>query len=386
MKFKKALFGFIDMIRFSKIVEKRKEHLENGSDEPLPATFKVNELAKELHPGYMDVELVEIKTLTPVMKEFTFKRLNHDKFPFFRAGEYVSLQTKINNSLVSRPYSIASSPAEAFSNILKLGIQKEGLFSTYMFEKAKVGDTFKMSEPSGDFHYETLRDNKNIVCIAGGSGITPFISMAKAKLDGDEDYNMTLIYGARTTEFIAYKETLKDLETKGIKVVIVLSDEEKEGYEHGFVTAKLLEKYCDINNTTFFMCGPTVMYTFVRKELEPYKLPIKAIHQDAACCGDLKIANPRTFKLTVHVEEDTYVIDAKENETLLVTMERAGINVPNKCRAGGCGWCNSICLKGEYKVADDREKRRAADIKFNHIHPCVTYPLSDMEIIIPLAY
>ena len=72
MKFKKALFGFIDMIRFSKIVEKRKEHLENGSDEPLPATFKVNELAKELHPGYMDVELVEIKTLTPVMKEFTF--------------------------------------------------------------------------------------------------------------------------------------------------------------------------------------------------------------------------------------------------------------------------------------------------------------------------
>ena len=134
------------------------------------------------------------------------------------------------------------------------------------------------------------------------------------------------------------------------------------------------------------MCGPTVMYTFVRKELEPYKLPIKAIHQDAACCGDLKIANPRTFKLTVHVEEDTYVIDAKENETLLVTMERAGINVPNKCRAGGCGWCNSICLKGKYKVADGREKRRAADIKFNHIHPCVTYPLSDMEIIIPLAY
>ena len=48
--------------------------------------------------------------------------------------------------------------------------------SSYLCDKAKVGDRFVMTEPSGEFHYETLRDKKEIVCIAGGSGITPFLS------------------------------------------------------------------------------------------------------------------------------------------------------------------------------------------------------------------
>lgn len=386
MKFKKSIFGFIDMIRFSKITDVRAKHLAQGSDKPLPKTYRTNELAKELHPGYMKVELIDIKKLTSTMKEFTFKRVDHNKFPFFKAGQYVSLQAKIGESLVSRPYSIASSPHEAFKNILKLGIQKEGYFSTYMCEKAKIGDTFVMSEPTGEFKFESLRDHHHIVCVAGGSGITPFISMGNALIDKDEDYEMTLIYGVKNISLIAYKDTLEKFKKYGINVVLVLSDEEKEGYEHGFINAKLLEKYVDIHNVTFFMCGPEIMYQFVKKELEPYDLPIKAIHQDASCCPDLDIKNPKIYKLTVKMQDQVYVIDAKENETLLVSMERAGINAPNKCRAGGCGWCNSICIKGEYLVAQNRDKRRAADIKFNHIHPCITYPKSDMEIEVPLAY
>lgn len=60
MKFKRAIFGFIDMIRYSKLTKKRAEHLANGSDAPLEKTYKTNDLAKELHPLYMNVELVEI--------------------------------------------------------------------------------------------------------------------------------------------------------------------------------------------------------------------------------------------------------------------------------------------------------------------------------------
>lgn len=386
MNFKKQIFGFMDMLRFKKLVPNRREALASGANTPLPKEYRTNILAHKLHPGYMTVELIEIRSLTDRMKEYTFKRLDSDAFPFFRAGEYVSLQSKVGDSLVSRPYSIASSPREALANKLVLGIENAGFFSNYLDTQAKVGDQFTMTEPSGEFHYENLRDKKNIACIAGGSGITPFISMAKSMVEGDEDYNMTLFYGARDTQHIAYKDELDQLAAKGLKVVYVLSDEEAEGYEHGFISAAVMEKYVDIKDVTFFMCGPKAMYDFVLKELEPYSLPIKAIHKDALYCGDRNVENPKTFRLTVHMRDLVYNIDAKENETLLTSMERAGLNAPNKCRAGGCGFCHSKLIKGDFIIADGRDGRREADRKFGFIHPCVTYPVSDMEIDVPVAY
>lgn len=385
MNFKKQIFGFMDMLRFKKLVPNRREALAGGSNAPLPQSYRTNELAKALHPGTMEVELTAVRPLTAGMRELTFRRLDASAFPFFRAGQYVSLQSKVGESLVSRPYSIASSPREALENKLVLGVEEAGFFSGYLDKEAKPGDRFTMTEPSGEFHYEALRDKKHIVCIAGGAGITPFLSMAKSMVEGDEDYEMTLFYGARDEARIAFKPELDALAEKGLKVVYVLSDEERAGYEHGFVSAALLEKYVDIRNVTFFLCGPKAMYDFVLKELAPYNLPVKAVRKDATFCGDRAVAEPRTFQLTVHVRDQVYTVPAKENETLLTAMERAAINAPNKCRAGGCGYCHSKWLGGEYVIADGRDGRREADRKFGFIHPCVTYPAGDMEIDVPPA-
>lgn len=385
MKFKKQIFGFMDMLRFKKLVPNRREALANGSDQPLPTEYRTNNLATALHPGYMEVELTHIVQLTPNMKNFTFKRVDSSAFPFFRAGQYVSLQAKIGDSLVSRPYSISSSPDEALEGRLSLGIEDAGFFSGYMNNEAKIGDRFVMTEPSGEFHYENIRDKKNIVCIAGGSGITPFLSMAKSVAEGNEDYNMTLFYGAKDFENLAYRDELEVLKKSGVQIIYVL-ETAHEGCEQGFVTAKMLEKYVDINSSTFFMCGPVAMYASILDELKPYNLPLKSVRKDAATCGDLDIDNPKTFRLTVHMRDKVYEIDAKENETLLTSMERAGLNAPNKCRAGGCGFCHSKWLGGEYIIAKGRDGRREADRKFGFIHPCVTYPQSDMEIDVPVAY
>ena len=121
------------------------------------------------------------------------------------------------------------------------------------------------------------------------------------------------------------------------------------------------------------------------KELAPYDLPRKAIRKDAGSCGNREVSAPRTFRLTVHVRDKVYAISALENETLLTAMERAGIDAPNKCRAGGCGYCHSKWVRGEYVVADGRDGRREADRKFGFIHPCVTYPASDIELIVPVG-
>ena len=385
MKFKKQIFGFMDMLRFKKLVPNRREALANGANTPLPKSYRTNELAKALHPGAMEVELTAVRPLTAGMRELTFRRLDAPAFPFFRAGQYVSLQSKVGESLVSRPYSIVSSPREALENKLVLGVEEAGFFSGYLDKEANPGDRFTMTEPSGEFHYETLRDKKRIVCIAGGAGVTPFLSMAKSMVEGDEPYEMTLFYGARDEARIAFKPELDALAEKGLKVIYVLSDEERPGYEHGFVSAALLEKYVDVRDVSFFLCGPKAMYDFILKELAPYGLPVKAVRKDATFCGDRAVDTPRTFQLTVHIRDQVYTVPARENETLLTAMERAGINAPNKCRAGGCGYCHSKWLSGEYVVADGRDGRREADRKFGFIHPCVTYPAGDMAIDVPPA-
>ena len=110
MKFKKQIFGFMDMLRFKKLVPNRRAALAAGSDRPLPKEYRTNQLAHRLHPGMMEVELTKVRHLVPGMTELTFQRLDESAFPFFRAGQYVSLQGQVGESYVSRPYSIVSSP------------------------------------------------------------------------------------------------------------------------------------------------------------------------------------------------------------------------------------------------------------------------------------
>ena len=86
MKFKKQIFGFMDMLRFTKLVPNRREALANGADITLPKEYRTNRLAERLHPGYMQVELTEVRELTPNMHALTFRRTDSDEFPFFPRG------------------------------------------------------------------------------------------------------------------------------------------------------------------------------------------------------------------------------------------------------------------------------------------------------------
>ena len=72
MNFRKQLFGFMDMLRFKKMVPKRREMLANGADTPLPQEYRTNTLAKNLHPGYMEVEVTAARFLSDTIRELTF--------------------------------------------------------------------------------------------------------------------------------------------------------------------------------------------------------------------------------------------------------------------------------------------------------------------------
>jgi ferredoxin len=210
------------------------------------------------------------------------------------------------------------------------------------------------------------------------------------------DAEMVLLYGSSDKDEILYKELLKELEENSagkFKMVHVLSCDEipLEDCEQGFITTDLIKKYADVENSSFFICGPQAMYDFVMEELAAFELPRKRIRREVfgetsditrALGFPREVVNER-FQFTVHVGSVTIEIPARARESVLVAMERAGLTPPSQCRSGECGFCHSLLLSGDVYVHPDRDGRRAADRQFGYIHPCASYPVTDLEISVP---
>jgi len=389
-----------DLFAFTKLVPERKKRIENASAEPITKDL-INGLARKLHPERQYLKISDITQETKTTKTFKVildPELNTKELAYFRPGQYLSLKVNINGVEITRPYSIASSPNDSLDGYYELTIRKEehGFLTHYIFDNWKVGTKIESSGPEGYFYYEPLRDLKNIVGIAGGSGITPFRSMAKAIIEGIIDAKLTLLYGSSEENDIIYYNEFKDYEKKfpdKIKVVYVLSCEEVslEGCEQGFITAEIIKKYCNFTECSFFICGPQVMYNFVEKEMQKFNLPPKRIRREAF--GEIKdILNfpdfpqelaEKIFNLKVNMGNLQKEIPALATESILVAMERANLAPPSKCRSGECGFCRSLLLSGNVFISPVSDWRRVADKKFSYIHPCACYPISDIEITVP---
>ena len=369
MKVKVGLIGLFDMLKFKNLGKNREEMILKSSNKELPYDYKVNELARVYHPYKQYLKIKDIKDENEDTKTFTLipdEEKTLELAPF-KAGSYISIYVKTNDNIVSRAYSLSSSPKEALNNIYKITIKKkpDGYLSNYLFNNAKVGDKLFATEPGGNLTYNKLRDSKNVIAIAGGVGITPFISMAKAINEGSENFNLTILYGIRTTKDIIFKNELAELtkNNSNIKIVYVFSDEKVEGYPFGFIGSELIKKYLSKNeSTSIFASGPEALLTYLDKELPLLKLEQKYIRIERS-----------------PISLDTYEIKAKGNETLLEAFERNNLIIRAKCHLGGCGYCRTKLIKGTY-VATKYLKLKDIDKEFNYIHPCCSYPTSDMEL------
>ena len=224
---------------FTKMTPARNAKIEAAPAKALPPTdsYKPNQLAKALHPGIQHLKVSKIVEQSSDMKSYYLEAdasKGTESLAWFSAGQYLSINLTVGNMKLSRPYSLASSPQEALEGTYMLTIKRVegGLASQYILDQWKVGTEVTASEPLGVFTYEPLRDAKTVIGIAGGSGITPFRSLAKAIADGDEDAELILLYGSRTLKDAVFQEEFKELEKTcpKFKLVNVLSHEDLEGY------------------------------------------------------------------------------------------------------------------------------------------------------------
>lgn len=349
-----------------------------------------NETLNRLHPARIEYRVTAITEASPSAKTFRLTPVD-GYIPPFRPGQFINVDMEINGIRTSRAYTLSSPVTERGYYEITVKRAPNAFGSAHMLDDVKVGDTVTSSGPSGTFYRLPCVHGKRLVFIAGGSGITPFLSMLQTDADKlDHSFDIDLIYGSASEDDIIAKAQLDKLEAEGyVRVHHVISNPgENCAYRTGFVTGELIQEIVgDVSACTFYMCGPNVMYRFVRSELEKLGVPRRAIRQEVEVIPN----SPREFPgwpenvdgnsvFTISLP-DGRKIPAKATDTIMKSLEDAGVVVPSLCRSGECSTCRTKLLSGTV-FHPGTEMLRKSDMRYGYIHPCVTYPISDISLLI----
>jgi ferredoxin-NADP reductase len=353
----------------------------------------------------MRLRVIDIIQETPTTKTFRLERTD-GPLPPFRPGQYVNVFVDVDGVLTSRPYSISSPPPlpslplaegkEGGTVDLTVRDKAGGFVAPYLFNEIRVGDELETTGPAGSFYHEPLIDGNDLVFLAGGSGITPFMSIIRdtlARGEGDSPSQIHLLYGSRVPDDVIFGEELADLAARhsNLKVSLVVSEPPEGGrpdrpYRTGFLDADLIrQEVGDVTGKTFYICGPNVMYDFclctlvelgvpshkIRREL--YGPPVDATNEPGWPVG---LSVGTLFNVEI---EGRGSIRAAAGEPLLNSFERYGIVVPAVCRAGECSTCRVRLLSGRVFMPAHTALRES-DRQHGFIHTCVSYPLEDLRI------
>lgn len=360
---------------------KREEWLNSGRESKLLTDYSVDTFGRSEKKGRLVLILDEIKQLTDDVKIFRFRSENHEGLPTFCPGQYITLTIKVSERFFSKPFTITSTPSDANDGYYEIIVCKsDDQVSKYLLNTIKLHTIIISSAPSGDFYYDRIRDTRDVIAIGSEEEIIPIYAMANSLTDGSYHYNMTVFYHAKREKDLVLKSEFEKMldETSRLKVIYVLSEEEKMGYQKGYVSLNKIKKEMNDNNTFFISCKDGMLKYF-EKELEPLNLPLKFIHyyKGEYTCN---IRPVQTFNLVIYINGEKYETKCYNNKTILQSILEVGIYIPSKCQNGTCGLCQSELLKGKVKILND--KRLESEKKYNFIHPCVTYPLSNIEIIV----
>ncbi|MDP8223986.1 MAG: FAD-binding oxidoreductase [Candidatus Lernaella stagnicola] len=339
-----------------------------------------------LHPERMHLRVTAVIKETSTTKTFRLVRVD-EPMPPFRAGQYVNWFVTIGGVRTSRPYSMSSAPNQEHLD-LTIRATTQGFVSQHLLKTVAVGDSFETTGPAGSLYHEPLIDGGELVFIAGGSGITPFMSILRDQAAKGWPLSATLLYGSRLTRDVIFDKELKAL-AKGndrFTYVPVISEPPK-GYrgKKGFITAKVIgQAVGSVAGKTFYLCGPNAMYDFVAPELAKLDVPRHKIKRElyGPPADVTKMPGwPKRLKATKQfaVRVNGTVIQAAAGEPLINSLERHGIVVPAVCRSGECSACRTKLVAGEVYMPP-YVGLRESDRHYGYIHACVAYPISDIEI------
>jgi len=301
------------------------------------------------------VEVTAIDQVTPLIKHFTLTSAAGGDLPAFSGGSHIIVVMRGTSRIHRNPYSLLSSPHRLDRYEIGVRRMEESRGgSHFMHDALRVGSRLEIAHPVNLFPLDKIA--RKHLLIAGGIGITPFMAQLEDLHDGAVPYE--LHYSVRSPEHAAFLGRLREREGGRLRLYC---DSERQSIDFdGLLSNQPL-------GTHVYVCGPAGLIDRVITTAKAWGWSDSHVHWEqfsAPPVGDAFDVFLARTKRTVHVAPD---------QSLLESIEAAGVEVPYLCRGGVCGFCQTRVLEidGELLHNDhflsDREKAGATTIM-----PCVS--------------
>ncbi|MFC7498220.1 1,2-phenylacetyl-CoA epoxidase subunit PaaE [Enterovirga sp. GCM10030262] len=289
----------------------------------------------------------------------------------FKPGQHLTLKCDIGGEEVRRNYSLCVAPGDGQ---LKVTVKRiaGGLFSNWANDNLKPGDTVDVMAPHGSFTWDfDPAQSNHYVGFAGGSGITPVISLIKTALQTEPESRFTLFYGNRDSSSVIFLEELARLKNRFMGRLEVYHFLAEEAEDIDLFNGMLDRAKCDEILThlvepgeadAFFICGPGPMMdaaeeALIELRVDRHKIHIERFTADrpsAAVEAQMQALQDQARGLPMMVTLDgrkrKVGFDA-EAGNILDSARAAGLPAPYACKAGVCATCRARVVSGEVEMA-----------------------------------
>ena len=308
----------------------------------------------------LSIKTIKRETEQSISIAFNVPENLKDTFTF-KAGQYITLKTQIDDKEVRRDYSLCVSPK---SGELKVAVKEvtDGTFSAYANKKLKVGDTLDVAPPKGRFTFEPNDSKtKNIAAFAAGSGITPVLSIIKCALEEEVYSKVILVYGNKTTGDTMFLSELLELQHQHkdrFSIQFVFSQQDSGDsifgrIEKSTVNYVMKNKHKHIEVDAFYLCGPEAMIHTVKDVLTGHGIDENRIHFELFKAAkvdeveDTSSVSTGKTKITVIVDDEKKTFEMSAKQTILEAALDEDIDAPYSCQGGICSSCLARLKEGE---------------------------------------
>jgi ring-1,2-phenylacetyl-CoA epoxidase subunit PaaE len=318
----------------------------------------------------------------------------------FEPGQHLTLRALVGGDDLRRSYSICSADYE---DTIFIGVRKVpgGVFSNWLHEHAKPGQTIAVMPPQGRFCARRAAPaGRHYLGVAAGSGITPILSILKSVLARDPDSRFTLIYGNRSQKSTMFKEEIEDLKNRYMTRLVlhhVFSREQTDvPLNSGRMNREKMGEFlgslidpADVDQV--YICGPNDVNDEVERavraagigegkiHVERFGVPVARIATETA--EPVVAGNLTGSRLVVIRDGLSREIEfRKGDKSLLDAAAKAGLEVPFSCKSGVCATCRAKLLEGEVRMTRNFALEKG-ELDAGFILTCQAQPLTPKVVV-----
>lgn len=341
---------------------------------------------------FFDIRVADVYKETADTSVVTFDIPDHLKDEFtFTQGQHLTLRAEIDGSDERRSYSLCSSPIEG---VWKVAVKQipGGVFSTFVNQQLKAGDTLQVMPPSGRFYVPISNEPKNYIAFAAGSGITPILSIIKTHLELEPNSSFKLFYLNRTVKSIIFKEEIESLKNQyfdRFQSYHFLTRERRDidlfnGRFDADKLAVLTRTFIDVPDTSgCFICGPQEMIFLIRDTLQDAGMKPEDIHYELFYTGDapapaveIQEVQEGTQVVVIDGGKEFHFVMDEEHDNILDAALAAGADLPYACKGGVCSTCKCKVVEGDVAMRINYALE-ADELEQNLVLSCQAVPQSE---------